>query len=51
MDIYIAVESINITCMIFRGTHIFVTIRGAAADETTIEVEWKFNQIRWIVFG
>ena len=32
-------------------THAFVTMSGVATDETTIEIESKLTQIRWIVFG
>ena len=29
----------------------FVTMSGASTDEATIEIERKFTQIRWIMFG
>ena len=45
------VEIIHSTCMLFRGTHILVTMSGASADETHIEIERKFTQIIRIVFG
>ena len=51
MDIYLTVESIHSTCLLFHGTDIFFTMSGAASDETTIEIDREFTQIIWIVFG
>ena len=50
-DIEIVLESFHSTQMLFHAKHINVTMSGSVADETTIEIESKFTQIIWIVFG
>ena len=51
MGIELSVESFHSARLLFYGKHISVKMSGAAAYETTIEIERKFTQIRWIVFG
>ena len=44
MDIYLTVEIIHITCLLFHGTHFFVTVSGAVADEKPLKL--RVNLIR-----